>query len=326
MCPTEPRDDDLDALHRDPAARGRVAAHDHQPAAPRGRARLARVAVDHHGAGHDVLGQPDARVAVHAHRRALVHARRSSSRRGRRRRPRPRRRSRPRRRARRSGRRRASAAAGRAACRRALSSRSGVAARSTDSTSAVGRPTRHHDAAVASLPRVHARRLGLPHLGRVRARQHGDRAVLRGHRDPVVGLGHHGGLARDRVAQHGEAVGRADRERVEAVEVVQAASSAASQRGALAQPPVEVARGDLGVVVGLELDPLAPQHPPQPVVVRERAVVDEAQVEAGGERVRALRRDLALRRHARVPEPVGAAHGRRAPKRSTKSRGLPISL
>ena len=41
---------------------------------------------------------------------------------------------------------------------------------------------------------------------------------------------------------------------------------------------------------------------PQAVVVRERAVVDEAEVVAGRERMRPLGRDAALRRHARVAE------------------------
>ena len=43
-------------------------------------------------------------------------------------------------------------------------------------------------------------------------------------------------------------------------------------------------------------------------MVRERAVVHEAQVEAGRERVRVLGRDAALGRHARVSERVAALH------------------
>src|SRR3954449_3140150 len=68
-------DDDVDALHRDAAARRGVAVDDHEAAAAGGGSRLARVALDDHGPGHDVLGDPDARVAVHADRRLLVHAR-----------------------------------------------------------------------------------------------------------------------------------------------------------------------------------------------------------------------------------------------------------
>src|SRR3954452_19305324 len=67
-------DDDVDALQRDAAARRGVAVDDHEPAAPGGGRRLARVALDDDRAGHDVLGDADTRVAVHADRRLLVHA------------------------------------------------------------------------------------------------------------------------------------------------------------------------------------------------------------------------------------------------------------
>ena len=93
--------------------------------------------------------------------------------------------------------------------------------------------------------------------GALGAGQHRDGAVLGRHRDPVVGLGHDRRLAGDRVAQHGEAVARADRERVEAVQVVEAALERLLEGRALAQAPGEVAGRDLGVVVGLELDALA---------------------------------------------------------------------
>ena len=72
------------------------------------------------------------------------------------------------------------------------------------------------------------------------ARQRRERAELRRHRDPVVGLGHHGRLAGDRIAQHREAVARADHERVEAVEIVQAAL----QRALRAYRPRACARRD----------------------------------------------------------------------------------
>jgi len=93
--------------------------------------------------------------------------------------------------------------------------------------------------------------------------------VLRGHRDPVVGLGEHRRLAGDRVAQDGEALCRADGERVEPIEVVETALERLLERRAFAQPPLEVAGRDLGVVFRLELDPVAPQHPAQGVVVRQ---------------------------------------------------------
>ena len=56
----------------------------------------------------------------------------------------------------------------------------------------------------------------------VGARQMGDGAVFGRHRHPVVGLGHHRVLAGDGIAHHGKAVGRADQERVEAIEILQA--------------------------------------------------------------------------------------------------------
>ena len=132
------------------------------------------------------------------------------------------------------------------------------------------------------------RRRGLPHLGVLGAREHGDRPVLGRHRDPVVGLGQHGGLAGDRVAQHGEAVGGADRERVEAVEVAQAALErrlerrrprAAATSGSRPRPRCRCRSGTRC--------PRARSSRRSAVVVRQRAVVHEAEVEAGRERVRA---------------------------------------
>ncbi len=67
-------DDDVDALHRDPAAGRGVAAHDEEAAAPRRARRLARAALDDDRPRHHVLGDAGARVPVHAHGRELVHA------------------------------------------------------------------------------------------------------------------------------------------------------------------------------------------------------------------------------------------------------------
>ena len=47
MWPTEPLHDDVDALHRDAAARRGVAVDDQQPAAAGGAGRLAGVAFAH---------------------------------------------------------------------------------------------------------------------------------------------------------------------------------------------------------------------------------------------------------------------------------------
>src|SRR5436305_961163 len=94
--------------------------------------------------------------------------------------------------------------------------------------------------------------------------------------------------------------------RPRSVERRQARLERGLERVALAQPPGQVAGGDLGVVIGLEVDPLAAQLAAQPVVVGERPVVHEAEVVSGRERVRPFGRDAALGRHARVPEPVRA--------------------
>jgi hypothetical protein len=73
--PDRAADDDVDALHRDPAARGRITVDDEQ-AAPGGCSRrLARVPLDDDRAGHKVLGEPWTRVPMHAHGRELVHPR-----------------------------------------------------------------------------------------------------------------------------------------------------------------------------------------------------------------------------------------------------------
>ena len=50
--------------------------------------------------------------------------------------------------------------------------------------------------------------------------------------------------------------------------------------------------------------------PAQPVVVRKRPVVDQAEVEPGRERVRVLRRHAALGRHPRVAKGVRPGHVR----------------
>ena len=67
-------DDDIDALHRDPTAGGRIALH-HEQAAVRGRTgRLRGVALHDHGAAHHVLGDTGAGVTVDEHGGLLVHS------------------------------------------------------------------------------------------------------------------------------------------------------------------------------------------------------------------------------------------------------------
>ena len=314
-------DDDVDALHRDAAARDGVAVHDEQAAVAGRAGRLAGVAVDDDRARHHVLGEARCpRCRARARSRACS-CRRSSSRRGRRSRPRARRRGRRRRRARRSGWRRASGAAGSSparSCRRWLSSRSGVAARSTTSTSAA----RRHDRLPA--PRRRRRAGSGSHDARVvGAGQHRDRAVLGRHRDPVVGLGEHRRLAGDRVAQHREAVAPCRRRTCRSRRGRRGSPRAPPRRRrALAQPPRRGSRrrprcrSRSGSAM-----PSRAQLSAQAVVVRERAVVHEAEVVAGRERVRALGRDPALGRHARVAERVRARARRRARTRSANARG-----
>ena len=280
---------------------------------PRARrpGRLRRAALDDHAPRHHVLGHPDAAVPAHAHGRELVHAgavvadvtvdldlvRRVEPDRDARGAhpgcaPGPARRDRPE-----SG----------GTCSAWLSSRtvSTAGRRSDRLADDLGRSHRH--ATSDAVPQLYT----WPGAGsQVTASsapgQHRDRPVLGRHRDPLVGLGHHRRLAGDRVAQHREPVGGPDRERVEAVEVVEAALERLLERRALAQAPGQVPGRDLAVVVGPEPDPLAREHPPQPVVVRQRAVVDQAQVQPGRERVRVLGRDPALGGHPGVAERVAA--------------------
>ena len=222
-------DHDVDALERDAAAGRGVAADDaaarRAPVAP-----AAWLALPSTTTRPDIMfsATPDAGVAVHADGRVLVHAGavvagvaldHDLDRR---------RRARRRCRARRTGSRPASGAA-RApparSCRRWFRSRSGVWARSTTSAVAVSRAP--SDA--RPLPDVRRAPARAPRCAASSAPgQHRDRAELRRHRHPVVGLRHHRRLAGDRVAEDREAVGRADREGVEAVQVVEAGLSASS--------------------------------------------------------------------------------------------------
>src|SRR6185503_19500995 len=92
----------------------------------------------------------------------------------------------------------------------------------------------------APAPDVDGRRLRLPDARLVDAGQRGERPELRAEGDPVVRLGHHGGLAGDRIAQHGKPVARADHERVEPVEVVERALQRLLESIALARAPRQI--------------------------------------------------------------------------------------
>src|SRR5205807_5988851 len=76
----------------------------------------------------------------------------------------------------------------------------------------------------------------------------------------------------------------------------------------LAHAPGQVARSDFAVAVGAKADALPAELATQTVVVREAAVVHEAQVEPSRERMRVVGRHSALGRHPRMPEGVRAAH------------------
>src|SRR5271170_6125024 len=67
-------DDNRDPLHRDAAARPRVALDDDEPAATRGGSGLRGVAAHPDDPAHDVLGEPGPGMAVHGDRGRRVHA------------------------------------------------------------------------------------------------------------------------------------------------------------------------------------------------------------------------------------------------------------
>ena len=81
----------------------------------------------------------------------------------------------------------------------------------------------------------------------------------------------------------------------------------------------------LRIIVGLELDAAAGQPVAQAVVVRERPVVDQAQIEAGGERMRMLGGDRAFRRHSGVADRMAALHLRQ-PEPVHHVAGQPLLL
>ena len=97
-----------------------------------------------------------------------------------------------------------------------------------------------------------------------------------------------------------------------AVELVDGALEGVVEGLAALHPVREVDRDQLGVVAGLEAEPLLLEQPPQRVVVRELAVVDDRDV---GERLGPERMAMGdgrdrLRRHPHVAEPVRAAERR----------------
>src|SRR5260221_4629651 len=130
-------------------------------------------------------------------------------------------------------------------------------------------------AALLPLPGVNRCGARFPDRRALGAGQCRDGAVFGRHRHPILGLAHHRRLAGDRVAQDGEAVARADGEGVETVEIPERGLERLLERGAFAHPPAQITRRHLAVVVGGEMDAAAAQALSQPVMVRQRAVMDE---------------------------------------------------
>ena len=143
-------------------------------------------------------------------------------------------------------------------CRRWLSSRTLVLARSTDRAAVPGDAGVSDQATECRAPAVDAAGLWLPDC-RVSRRPAGP-AIAR-YSDAIAT---HSSVSAITAGLH--AIGsrstakpsaRPDRERVEAVEVIQAALERLLERRALAHAPGQIPGRDLGVVVGLEVDPLA---------------------------------------------------------------------
>ena len=173
-----------------------------------------------------------------------------------------------------------------ASCRRWLSDRDGLVAGRPTTASATARPPSRHR---GCSPAVYARRLGLPDGRVVGARKDRDRAELRGHCDPLVGLGHHRRLACDRVAQHREAVARADGEGVEAIEIIETALERLLEGRAFPRAARSgIRRRPRCRCRSAKWIPSRRASLPQPVVIRQRTVVDQAEVESGGERMRVV--------------------------------------
>ena len=70
--------------------------------------------------------------------------------------------------------------------------------------------------------------------------------------------------------------------------------------------PRHVGGRHFGIVLGLEFEAFALEVLAQAIVVRQRAIVDEAEIGAGGEGMRAGRGHRTLGRHARVADDVRA--------------------
>src|SRR5262245_34886103 len=106
-------------------------------------------------------------------------------------------------------------------------------------------------------PEIDGGRLRLPYMRLLDARKSGERAIFRTEGYVIVGLGHHRGLASDRIAQHAKPVLGADHEGVEAIEIVERMFEGIAEAVALADAPSEITRRHLRVVVRLEAQAVA---------------------------------------------------------------------
>lgn len=159
-----------------------------------------------------------------------------------------------------------------------------------------------------TFPDIDSRRLRFPDGRLFDPRQVHQGAVFGGHGHVLIGLGQHRRLAGDRIANHRKAVARADGEGVEAVQVLKALVQRLLQAIADAQPPGQVAGRDLRVVLGLEAHALLFEPLAQPVVVGQRAVMHQAQILSGRERVAAGHGHRALGGHAGMADDVRTLH------------------
>src|SRR5262249_22790303 len=116
-------------------------------------------------------------------------------------------------------------------------------------------------------PDVDGGRFRFPDAGMDDARQRRQRPIFRAEADPLVGLGHHGGLAGDRGAQHGKAIARRDGKSREAIQLFEAVVQRRLEAVALAPTPGEIGSSHFAVVLGLEVLALVRQEEAQPVVV-----------------------------------------------------------
>ena len=99
------------------------------------------------------------------------------------------------------------------------------------------------------VPEVNSGGFRLPDTGIVDARQADECAVFGPEGDVLVGFGHDGGFAGDRVADHAEAVLGADDEGVETVEIVETGFERLAEVLAFLQFLADIGGGDFGIVL-----------------------------------------------------------------------------